>query len=209
MALMNKIQVRRDTDANRLASSFTPDDGELIWATDTKKLWVGDGSTIGGIGTGLWTEVSGDRIYYGDETVVAGDATAALSTANALEVHGSFVVDGSKGQAYVTQQVEAAGATSASLDFDLQGNSIVLDLSASTGTVVTSFANGKTGASYLVKVLQHATTPQLVTWPGSVVWLGNEPTLTTTAGGFNVLTFYYDGTNYIGTGDANIDGGTI
>jgi hypothetical protein len=40
------LQIRRGTDAERLA--ITPLAGELIFTTDTKKLYVGDGTTAGG-----------------------------------------------------------------------------------------------------------------------------------------------------------------
>jgi hypothetical protein len=42
------LQIRRGTDAERLGS-FTPAEGELIYTTDTKKLYVGDGATVGGV----------------------------------------------------------------------------------------------------------------------------------------------------------------
>lgn len=41
------LQIRRGTDAER--QTITPDAGEIIWTTDTEKLYVGDGSTVGGI----------------------------------------------------------------------------------------------------------------------------------------------------------------
>lgn len=41
------LQFRRGTDAQRLA--MTPAIGEPLWTTDTKKLYVGDGTTVGGI----------------------------------------------------------------------------------------------------------------------------------------------------------------
>ena len=41
------LQVRRGTNAERLG--ITPAEGELIFTTDTKQLYVGDGSTAGGI----------------------------------------------------------------------------------------------------------------------------------------------------------------
>ena len=41
------LQLRRGTDSNRL--SITPVVGEPIFTTDTKKLFIGDGSTVGGI----------------------------------------------------------------------------------------------------------------------------------------------------------------
>ena len=44
---MSTLRSRRGTDAQRLA--ITPLEGEFIWTTDTDKLYVGDGSTAGGV----------------------------------------------------------------------------------------------------------------------------------------------------------------
>jgi hypothetical protein len=41
------LRLRRGTDAERLL--ITPLEGELIYTTDTKKLYVGDGITLGGV----------------------------------------------------------------------------------------------------------------------------------------------------------------
>ena len=41
------LRLRRGLDADR--TSFTPESGELIYVTDTKKLYVGDGVTAGGV----------------------------------------------------------------------------------------------------------------------------------------------------------------
>ena len=41
------FKIRRGTDAERL--TITPAQGELIYTTDTKKLYIGDGNTVGGI----------------------------------------------------------------------------------------------------------------------------------------------------------------
>jgi hypothetical protein len=40
------LKLRRGTNAERTA--ITPVAGELVYTTDTKKVWVGDGSTVGG-----------------------------------------------------------------------------------------------------------------------------------------------------------------
>ena len=40
------LRLRRGTNADRL--TITPEAGEIIYTTDTKKLFVGDGSTVGG-----------------------------------------------------------------------------------------------------------------------------------------------------------------
>lgn len=47
---MTTIQVKRGTEANR--SSITPALGEPLVTTDNKELWIGDGSTPGGIPVG-------------------------------------------------------------------------------------------------------------------------------------------------------------
>ena len=41
------LRLRRGTDAERLL--ITPLEGELLYTTDTKKIYVGDGTTLGGI----------------------------------------------------------------------------------------------------------------------------------------------------------------
>lgn len=41
------LRLRRGTEAERL--SITPLEGELIYATDTQRLYIGDGTTLGGV----------------------------------------------------------------------------------------------------------------------------------------------------------------
>ena len=41
------LRIRRGTDAQR--QNFTPEQGELIYVTDTQELYVGDGTTSGGL----------------------------------------------------------------------------------------------------------------------------------------------------------------
>ena len=50
------LQLRRGTDSNRL--SITPVVGEPIFTTDTKKLFIGDGSTAGGITAVSYTHLT-------------------------------------------------------------------------------------------------------------------------------------------------------
>jgi hypothetical protein len=45
--MAQKIQIRRGVEAQR--SAITPDVGELIFTTDAKQVYVGDGSTAGGV----------------------------------------------------------------------------------------------------------------------------------------------------------------
>lgn len=44
---MSTIQIKRGLEASRLG--YTPLLGEFLWTTDNKDLWVGDGTTAGGL----------------------------------------------------------------------------------------------------------------------------------------------------------------
>lgn len=55
------LQIRRGTDAQRLA--ITPLTGELIYTTDGKRLYIGDGTTLGGVQlTGYTNEDAVDAV---------------------------------------------------------------------------------------------------------------------------------------------------
>lgn len=66
------LQIRRGTDAERLNTVFAT--GELIYSSDTKKVYVGDGATLGGIGlTGVERLADIGDVAVGDypQTAVA------------------------------------------------------------------------------------------------------------------------------------------
>jgi len=54
--MANKLLLKRGTATNR--PSITPDSGELIYTTDTKKVYVGDNTTAGGNGVLMDSEAS-------------------------------------------------------------------------------------------------------------------------------------------------------
>jgi len=68
------LQIRRGTDAERL-NSFTPAEGELIYTTDTKKLYVGDGITPGGVAI--------DTVGSGGSSYADSDVDTHLNTGTA------------------------------------------------------------------------------------------------------------------------------
>ena len=77
------------------------------------------------------------------------------------------------------------------------GNLQTINLSSASGNVAVTLSNGVTGASYCIKVIQGANSRNL-TWTG-VKWVGGTvPTITTTNGAVDVLSFIYDGANYYG-----------
>lgn len=73
------LKLRRGSNAQRLA--ITPEEGELIYTTDTKAVYVGDGSTVGG------TAVTSAVANHFSTIVVAGQSNiVADSTADSLTV---------------------------------------------------------------------------------------------------------------------------
>lgn len=53
--------------------------------------------------------------------------------------------------------------------------------------------------NFLLVVVQDATGSRIITWPDTVKWpSGVAPILSTAAGSIDIISFYYDGTNYFG-----------
>ncbi len=60
------------------------------------------------------------------------------------------------------------------------------------------------GTKFTLAVIQDGSGSHLVTWPGTVTWRGGAaPTLTTTAGKTDFITFVYNGSVYYGDSSLN------
>ena len=80
------------------------------------------------------------------------------------------------------------------------GNIVELTLTASTTLTFASHVIG----TYIIQVTQGGTGSYTLTYPASVKWSGGVvPTLTTTVGKTDILTFYHDGTTFFGTYSLN------
>jgi hypothetical protein len=66
-----KLKVRRGTDVER--NLITLDEGEIGYTTDTKRLFVGDGSTVGGVAAGSKYVTAMAGITAGPLGVQTGD----------------------------------------------------------------------------------------------------------------------------------------
>lgn len=110
------LRLKRGTDAQRLAITF--EEGELVYTTDTKKLFVGDGTTVGGVpilSSGILDQdidlnnydiigsgeisIVGDVIasrFIGDGSLVTGITVDQLANANIVlpQAGDSLVYDG-------------------------------------------------------------------------------------------------------------------
>lgn len=77
------LQFRRGTDAQRTAA--TPAAGEPVWVTDTQKLYVGDGSTAGGIeiaggGGGGGAPTNASYVVLATNTNLSAERALVIST---------------------------------------------------------------------------------------------------------------------------------
>jgi hypothetical protein len=78
------------------------------------------------------------------------------------------------------------------------GNRQTLDLGSASGDVDISLSNGLAGASYMLKIIQSSIF-RSVTWPANVKWpSATPPTLSTAEDSVDIISLYYDGTDYYG-----------
>jgi hypothetical protein len=100
------------------------------------------------------------------------------------------------GQAY--SELYAGGSATGTVAIDWN-NSNVQNF-ALTGNTTFTFANGKSGATYILQVQQSAGGGNVITWPATVKWPGGVPPIQTpTASRADIYTFVQVGSNVIGT----------
>lgn len=158
---------------------------------------------------GLEYEDSGDIFYFRSSSAqnvaivlqtgfVGIGPNAASNPTDQLDVDGNIVHTGQVYQdSVVTTNSAPAGVT---IDWD-NGNSQILNLGTATlGNVNITFTNGRTGASYVLKIIQHASSAKTVGWNAGVLWPGGTaPVISTGASAVDIISLWYDGTNWYGT----------
>jgi len=75
--MSQKIQIRRGVEAQR--ALVTPDAGELLFTTDNKQLFVGDGATAGGLLLGAAGGVGYVQKYAGTQAIASGADSVAVT----------------------------------------------------------------------------------------------------------------------------------
>jgi len=106
-----------------------------------------------------------------------------------------------------------AGTFYSEVDNGNSGSSKTIDWTAGNKQKITltdncafTFTNPAGPCNVILKVIQDSTGSRTVSWPASVKWAGGTaPTLTTTANAVDIVSFYYDGTNYYGTSSLNFN----
>ena len=141
-----KLLVRRGTDADR--QEITLESGELGYTTDTKRLFIGDGTTAGGVlvgnkykgANGDVTALSpvdvGDYAYDNDDNVLyicttndgstQGDWTAVANSLSALD--NTLIID-NKSRGRVGKTSDGGGLSAGNISNSALGNSLQLDTS--------------------------------------------------------------------------------
>jgi hypothetical protein len=75
--MSQKIQIRRGVEAQR--ALVTPDTGELLFTTDNKQLFIGDGATAGGLLVGGGTLVGYVQKIRGTKAIASGVDTVTVT----------------------------------------------------------------------------------------------------------------------------------
>lgn len=152
------LQLRRGSDAERIAITFA--EGELVYTTDTKKIWIGDGVTAGGVNVTAEVELSPSQLdknlslnnftINGAGTI---DITGDITTTGNLSVTGNItdVVDITITGNFSTTRsitsvvdVTASGTISGNLSGDgslitnlpIDGNAYQIDVKAKDNSVI-------------------------------------------------------------------------
>jgi len=172
-----------DFISNSRALKVTPDSG-----TNTDYIPVSQADT--GI-----TYDSTDLVL---STTTSGDMN--LVPAGVIELGGKMNLNGNL--VYGVEYDNGDSGATETIDFAANGN---YQMSTLTDNV-TFTLTAPTGPAHLtLRMIQDAGGTNTVAWPGTVKWAGGtEPTWDTTGDRENYAFFYWNGTNYIGSGVENI-----
>jgi len=124
--------------------------------------------------------------------VEAGDVTTYrdLTVGRTAVITNNLTV---QGQGYSERNTVTIAATT-TVDFN-DGNVHYLNLSTNITTL--NLNNPVAGGCYMLEIKQGAG-PYTISWPATIKWVNNSaaPTLTATSGRTDIISLYYNGTNY-------------
>ena len=157
------LQIRRGTDTQRQATVFAQ--GELVYTTDQKDLWVGDGVTSGGTQIAPVKSVNGlsgtvaltsdnitqgsTNLYY-SATAAKNDVAGALLAGNSSNVGITFAYN--SGTNVITASISSAGTLSAVVNDTnpALGGNLSLNNKNITGTGNINITGSITGSANVV-----------------------------------------------------------
>jgi len=123
--MSQKIQIRRGVEAQRAA--VTPDAGELLFTTDNKQLFVGDGATAGGLLVGGGSAPGYVQKIRGTQAIASGVDNVTVS---------GLGLGSAPGQVLVTVRKLTGGLNlfATVRDDSVTAGGFTVDLSAATNT---------------------------------------------------------------------------
>lgn len=141
---------------------------------------------------GTATTVSGSGAISTSEAFIHSGSTAhTISTTGAVSFTGA-VVQSTKG--FAAAEYSAGSGAPGTITWS-NGQNQVRTLTSS-GTM--TFASPTAGATYKLRIVQGGSGSYTITWP-TIKWAGGAaPTLSTAVGAIDIVTLYYNGTDYYG-----------
>lgn len=122
--------------------------------------------------------------------------TGALTANGSVDVNSNDIINIELAE-FETEVDNGNSGTADTIDWGAGNN----QKSTLTGNVTYTFTAPSGPARLQLRLIQDATGSRTVTWPASVKWPGGTaPTLSTAASSVDVITLWYDGTNYYGVG---------
>lgn len=133
------VQIKRGLNADR--SSYTPAAGELIATTDTKRVFLGDGTTPGGVdpfATDPYGDLFNVKLYGAEGDGVTNDTTAIQDTIDAVAAAGGGKVVFPFGNYVVTGLTVVTAGTI----FDLTSGATITHTSTAADCIAADGADG-------------------------------------------------------------------
>jgi len=193
------LQIRRGTAAQ--LAVITPVIGELIYTTDTQQVYVGDGTTTGGIpvAVGGSGNVTGTNLLTGGVASATGNVTGGnirtagqVSATGNITTAGYFVGNGSALTSITASAVDAANLTGNTI-----ANTVLYSSLVTVGTLANVSVSGNVQGGNLRTAGQVSSTGNVT--GGNILTGGNISATTNVIGG-NLVT----GGTISATGNATV-----
>jgi hypothetical protein len=154
--------------------------------------------TGGAGGAQLNLRSGGDLVCFNSDN--SGSISVYCDNNNQLIVNGSLRATATVG--FTSEYDNGNSGSSYTINFN-NGQKQRITLTAAPCTL--SFTAPTVGVgNFLIKIVQDGGGSKTITWPATVKWPnGTAPTLSTAAGAIDIVSLYYDGTNYYSVASLN------
>jgi hypothetical protein len=172
------FKIRRGTNAQRLL--ITPAEGELIYTTDTKKLFTGDGTTLGGVAVD-----TGTVAFSG----IASDVTPDVDSTRDIGATGNRWAEGWFDNVYGAFTGALTGNVTGNLSGNVTGN-VTGNLTGNVSGDVTGDLNGSVFAddsTAMLDAIQKRITADVYSSAGTLL-LSTNPATNVVSNGDVVIT---------------------